>query len=42
MFDEWDGRWDYDVDGDALVVTLDIGHNFVVNAKVGNLEDVDF
>jgi hypothetical protein len=42
MFDEWDGQWDYDVHGDVLAATLDIGDNFAINAKVGNLEDVDF
>jgi hypothetical protein len=42
MFDDWDGQWDYDVDGDVLVATLDFGDNFAVNAEVGNSEDVDF
>jgi hypothetical protein len=42
MFDDWDGQWDYDVDGDVLAATLDFGDNFVVNVEVGNSEDVDF
>ncbi len=42
MFNDWDGQWDYDVDGDALAATLVIGDNFVVNAEARNLEDVDF
>ncbi len=42
MFADWDGQWDYDVDGDVQATTLDIGDNFVVNAKARNSEDVDF
>ncbi len=33
---------DFDGNGNVLVTTLDISDNFVVNAEVGNLEDVDF
>jgi len=40
MDDGWDGKWDYSVDGNALITTLDIGNNFVVNAQIGNLEGV--
>ncbi len=32
----------YSVDGNALVTTLEIGDNFVMNVKIGNLEGVDF
>jgi hypothetical protein len=41
MFDDYNRQWDYDVDVDALIVTLDIGDNCVVNMEVGNYEDVD-
>ncbi len=38
MYDCWDGKWDYSVDGNALTTTLEI----VVNVEIGNLEGVDF
>jgi hypothetical protein len=31
MYDGWDGKWDYGVDGNALTTTLEIGDNFVMN-----------
>jgi len=42
MYDDWDGKWDYSVDGNALTTTLEIGDNFAMNAEIGNLEGVDF
>jgi len=42
MYDCWDGKWDYSVDGNALTTTLEIGDNFAVNAEIRNLEGVDF
>jgi len=33
MYDNWDGKWDYSVDGNALTTTLEIGDNFVVNVQ---------
>jgi hypothetical protein len=42
MYDYWDGKWDYSVDGNALTTTLEIGDNFVVNVEIGNLKGVDF
>jgi hypothetical protein len=42
MFANWDGQWDYDVDGDVLYATLEISDNFALNAKARNSEDVDF
>jgi hypothetical protein len=42
MYDDWDGKWDYSVDGNVLTTTLEIGDNFVVNDEIGNLEGVDF
>jgi hypothetical protein len=41
MHDDWDGKWDYSVDGNPLTTTLEIGDNFVMNAEIGNLEGVD-
>ncbi len=38
---KWDGDWEYGVDGDELAMTLDLGDNFIVNAKVDNNENVD-
>lgn len=40
MYKKWDGDWEHDVD--ELTMTLDVGDNFVVNAKVNNNEMVDF
>jgi hypothetical protein len=42
MYDDWDGKWDYSVNENALTTTLEIGDNFAVNAKIGNLKGVDF
>ncbi len=42
MYDCWDGKWDYSIDGNALTTTLEIGDNFGVNVEIGNLEGVDF
>jgi hypothetical protein len=42
MYDDWDGKWDYSVGGNVLASTLEIGDNFVVNAKIGNSKGVDF
>jgi hypothetical protein len=42
MYDSWDGKWDYSVDGNALTTTLEINDNFAVNVKIGNLKGVDF
>ncbi len=36
MFIDYSGKFDYIVDCGALATTLDVGDNFVVNAKVGN------
>jgi hypothetical protein len=42
MYEGWDGKWDYSVDGNALTTTLEIGDNFGVNVEIGNFEGVDF
>jgi hypothetical protein len=42
MYDDWDGKWDYNVDGIALATTLEIGDNFTMNAKIGNSQGVGF
>jgi hypothetical protein len=42
MFDDWDGQWDYDVNGDALAATLDINDNFAINVEARNYEDANF
>jgi hypothetical protein len=36
MFIDYSGKFDYIVDYGALATTLDVGDNFVVNAKFGN------
>jgi hypothetical protein len=38
MYDCWDGKWDYSVDGNALTTTLEI----TMNVEIGNLKGVDF
>jgi hypothetical protein len=42
MYDGWDGKWDYSVDGNTLTTTLEISDNFEVNVEIGNLKGVDF
>lgn len=42
MYDYWDGKWDYSVDGNALTTTLEIGDNFAMNVEIGNWKGVDF
>ncbi len=38
----WVGKPNYNVDGNGLVATLDVGDNFVVNVEFGNFEGADF
>ncbi len=33
MYDDWDGKWDYSVNENALTTTLEIGDNFAVNVE---------
>jgi len=42
MYDNRDGKWDYSVGENVLTTTLEVGDNFVVNVKIGNLKGVDF
>jgi hypothetical protein len=42
MCNVWDGEWQYGLDGDELVVSLEVGDIFVVNAKEGNSESQEF
>jgi hypothetical protein len=42
MYKQWDGDWEYGVDGSELAMTLDLGDNFVVNVKVDNDENANF
>lgn len=42
MYDDWDRKWDYSVDGSVLAFALKIGDNFAVNIEAINLEGVDF
>ncbi len=41
MFIDYSGKFDYIVDYGALATTLDVGDNFVVNAKFGNSKGQD-
>jgi hypothetical protein len=41
MIFNWVGKPNYTYDANGLVTTLDVGDNFVVNAKIGNFEGVD-
>jgi hypothetical protein len=38
MYNVWDGEWQYGLEGDELVMNLEVGNNFVVSAKEGNSE----
>lgn len=40
--DYQDGKFCFGTKGDDLASTLEVGDNFVVNAKFGNVEGVDF
>jgi len=42
IHDDWDIKWDYSVNENALTTILEIGDNFVVNVEIGNLKGVDF
>jgi hypothetical protein len=42
MYDSQDGKWDYSVDVNALTTTLEVGDNFAVIVKIGNLKCFDF
>lgn len=38
MYNAWDGEWQYGLDGDELVASLEVDDNFVVNVEEGNSE----
>jgi hypothetical protein len=40
--DNWDGEISFGTKGDDLVSTFEVGDNFAINAKFGNVEGVDF
>jgi hypothetical protein len=42
MYNAWDGKWQYGVDGDKLTRRLEVGDNFAVNAEEGYSEGKDF
>jgi hypothetical protein len=42
MYNDWDRKWDYSVDGSVLAIALEIGDNFAVNTEAINIEGVDF
>ncbi len=42
LLDNWDGEISFGTKGDDLVSTFEVGDNFAINAKFGNVEGVDF